>query len=118
MVLRSKPEKKEEKEKTRAELMRAALHCHLGARRLHNVRVFTYPESGHFLHLENGAGFAGDLAAFLRQPGPSAKLRQPRSSGLPGLHDVPSRIADAVALRARRAMHAWYSPSAEGSNAS
>lgn len=93
-------------------------HCHLGARRLHNVKVFTYPESGHFLHLENAAGFAGDLVAFLRQPGPAATLRQPRSSGLPGLHDVPSRIADAVALRARRAMHAWHSPTAERSKAS
>lgn len=78
-------------------------HCHLSAKRLHGVRVFTYPKCSHFLQLENAWAFARDLVSFLDHPSPPARLRPPSSAALT---DVPSRIADSLALTARRWMRA------------
>lgn len=77
-------------------------HCYSSARRLENARVFTYPESGHFLQLENAWGFAQDLIGFLERPGPAASLRAKREGRFPALTEVPSQIADTFALTARR----------------
>jgi pimeloyl-ACP methyl ester carboxylesterase len=77
-------------------------HCHASARRLEGARVFTYPACSHFLQLENAWEFSRDLLAFLDAPGRPATLRPPPQRGLAALTDVPSHLADSLALGARR----------------